>query len=424
MRDSRSGPITFVSQIKKSTDFEITMFECTTCTMLLRLSTLAFRLANVNIVDGKAYIALKEERKWSAANDYCEWAYQTNLAVIEDSTDETFVRDAATAADISTNESLWIGLYDTNNNTFEWIDNTTLNLLNYTNWNTSEPNNNGDCVHKAANDYWINAPCSNTYYPVCDCDLYIGVANSSTWSNGESYCLSTYGTHLATFRNKQEFECLYQTAYSSLTIDSSTSLNVWVGLHENSSNNNWIFSEDSTRLAYEIWNDNEPKINNSNFTCAEIGQDGLNDINCDNSQYFVCNNRRYIGVNELKTWDEAESYCQLMYGTSLATIMTDEQGTNARTAATIAGIDTGDSFWFGFNDISSEGTWEWIDGTTSNGYTNWDDGEPNNSGGDQDCGEISWAGMWFVFFALFCCFCGFVVFLCLFSSLSSHWNFS
>lgn len=41
-------------------------------------------------------------------------------------------------------------------------------------------------------------------------------------------------------------------------------------------------------------------------------------------------------------------------------------------------------WWIGLNDLSVEGTWEWIDGSAVT-YTEWDSGEPSNSGGGEDC---------------------------------------
>ena len=39
--------------------------------------------------------------------------------------------------------------------------------------------------------------------------------------------------------------------------------------------------------------------------------------------------------------------------------------------------------WIGYNDIDTEGTFVWDDGSTST-FTNWVNGEPNQSG-DEDC---------------------------------------
>ena len=38
--------------------------------------------------------------------------------------------------------------------------------------------------------------------------------------------------------------------------------------------------------------------------------------------------------------------------------------------------------WFRFNDLTTEDTWVWADGT-DNSYTKWNGGEPNDSGGNK-----------------------------------------
>ena len=48
--------------------------------------------------------------------------------------------------------------------------------------------------------------------------------------------------------------------------------------------------------------------------------------------------------------------------------------------------------WFGYNDITTEGTWIWADGTPS-GYSNWQPGEPNGNT-NENCGELSNSGTW------------------------------
>ena len=344
-----------------------------------------------NAVKCKAYIGYAETKDWYSANEYCECEYGSNLAVIESSTDDIFVRDAASAADISTSSKIWIGLNDKyNDNTYnEWIDGTS---VTYTNWFDGNPDNDGDCTHlwPAANDAWNDRNCYSTDgYPVCDCNLYIGVSSGLSWSDAESHCLSNYGTHLATWRNKQEFECLYQSAYS-LTSD----LNIWIGLYEYSTNN-WIFIENGDEPVYTQWNPGQPSGDEG---CGEFensgGESSLNDHDCKFSLPFICNNRRYIGVEIKMTWQDAQSYCQTNYHTSLATLMTSEQITNARSAATVAGIGTSESFWCGFNDINNEGTWEWQDSTPTNGYDNWSTNEPNNSGGNQNCAQVYSNGEW------------------------------
>ena len=89
----------------------------------------------------------------------------------------------------------------------------------------------------------------------------------------------------------------------------------------------------------------------------------------------------YCGVDTLMNWTSAESYCQLTFGTHLATIKSSIDNANVR----IAGSG---SVWIGYNDRDNEGTFVWVGGTGDEGYnyTNWQSGEPNeNTPNKQDC---------------------------------------
>eukprot|EP01083_Nonionella_stella_P009367 27006_1 len=45
-----------------------------------------------------------------------------------------------------------------------------------------------------------------------------------------------------------------------------------------------------------------------------------------------------------------------------------------------------DQYWIGLNDVETEGTFLWIDGSEVV-YLNWDSDQPDNAGGVEDCGE-------------------------------------
>jgi hypothetical protein len=64
-----------------------------------------------------------------------------------------------------------------------------------------------------------------------------------------------------------------------------------------------------------------------------------------------------------------------------------DNATENSVVQTFMGADS----WIGANDITTEGTWQWADGS-SLAYSNWNSGEPNNSGGNQDCGYIYFSG--------------------------------
>ena len=90
-------------------------------------------------------------------------------------------------------------------------------------------------------------------------------------------------------------------------------------------------------------------------------------------------------------WTSAESYCESTYGTHLATISSSIDNTYAQIAATNAGINT--HIWIGYNDIDSEGSFTWIDGSGEGNYTNWNTGEPNNDGSGEDCTEMYFSSL-------------------------------
>ena len=78
-----------------------------------------------------------------------------------------------------------------------------------------------------------------------------------------------------------------------------------------------------------------------------------------------------------------------MYGTPLA-IITSQSDQNE-----IISIynERPDYYLIGYNDISDEGSWLWVDGTNGT-YTNWKTNEPNNNG-NEDCAAIAdSAGQW------------------------------
>lgn len=68
------------------------------------------------------------------------------------------------------------------------------------------------------------------------------------------------------------------------------------------------------------------------------------------------------------------------------------------------GFVQGDSAWIGGNDMTNEGSFEWVDGyaamtifsgpgSNPDTYSNWMTGEPN-SNGDEDCVTINSEGLW------------------------------
>ena len=107
-------------------------------------------------------------------------------------------------------------------------------------------------------------------------------------------------------------------------------------------------------------------------------------INCCLSTIYTNTAGSYIGVyddSNTYTWFEALSYCETVYGTSLASIHSSIDETNCNAAR----YDGTANAWIGLSDFASPGTWVWSDGTSYDFTISWKSGEPSNSGGNEDC---------------------------------------
>ena len=105
---------------------------------------------------------------WDDASQYCNNIY-SNLAIISNQND----RNDAIKYCESLNDNCWIGLSDTNDNAFKWING---DELIYTNWDTNQPNkeNNRNCVYMDQNsNKWNDGNCDETNAFLCDYPRYL-----------------------------------------------------------------------------------------------------------------------------------------------------------------------------------------------------------------------------------------------------------
>ena len=85
-------------------------------------------------------------------------------------------------------------------------------------------------------------------------------------------------------------------------------------------------------------------------------------------------------------WNSARSKC-IAWGGDLATVKSyDDNSLMYNTAP------AGSSCWIGLNDIASENTFVWADGSTST-YRLWGGSEPNNYG-NEDCTHTFYSKYW------------------------------
>lgn len=104
-------------------------------------------------------------------------------------------------------------------------------------------------------------------------------------------------------------------------------------------------------------------------------------------------NGYYIGIYDdtnSYTWDEANTYAQVNYGTRLASILSATDMTNALNALVLDG-----PAWIGAHDTNNQGIYEWLDGAPF-AYENFFVGEPNSGVSSAVYMEgSSFFGQWF-----------------------------
>ena len=88
------------------------------------------------------------------------------------------------------------------------------------------------------------------------------------------------------------------------------------------------------------------------------------------------------------SWADARFACASR-GYDLATVTSSEESTLIYNNTSTSGT----SCWIGLNDIDTEGTFTWADGSNST-YRRWYSGQPNNYGGNQDCVETYSGEYW------------------------------
>eukprot|EP01083_Nonionella_stella_P081001 222860_1 len=114
-----------------------------------------------------------------------------------------------------------------------------------------------------------------------------------------------------------------------------------------------------------------------------------NNAPCDRPHVPICQKARgqvygkYIAVRAKRRYDVAARFCEIWYGSKLATITTDEDNTAAMEACNAIDISKR-SCWIGLQRPFET----WADGEDTEGFENWAPGEPNNAGFYENCAEL------------------------------------
>ena len=207
--------------------------------------------------------------------------------------------------------------------------------------------------------------------------------NQFQWINAGTFCQTHCGSHLASIHSQQQYDAAYDIINNN-TFNMSErldSLSVWFGLHLPSIplNSSWQYIDNSTfdfgvNISGGIypWYEDNPNNDDGQY-CAQF--DGLSgylwdDDGCEERRRFICNDcqwnklTKYIIImdkdKKFNNYSQAESYCNNQYDQHLASIHSQSDYDEALTLCTLNSTHCA----IGLNDITTEGQWEYTDGTT------------------------------------------------------------
>ncbi|XP_065254347.1 macrophage mannose receptor 1-like [Emys orbicularis] len=369
----------------------------------------------------------KHMKTWFDARDFCR-AIGGDLASIHSEEDQNVINSLDRAHYY---QSYWMGLsaFDPDRG-FTWSDGSP---VNYENWADGEPNNyDGNEKCAMFNGYtdmqWNDMFCETLGDWVCQIKKgatlkpepsttfeYTYKVSEDGWviyedkayyfshetlpmEKAREYCKKNSGD-LVIIEGESERKFLWRYSFyydfgDSLYIGLSVSLDKKFS---------WI---DGTPINYVAWAPNEPNFSNNEENCVVMyTRTGMwNDLNCGAPNGFICerlNNTTHSIVvptslaplggcpqnwflfnnkcfkifgsseNERLTWHAARTACINLEG-NLASIPSEEVQAFLITHFKDASTDT----WIGLNDVNSEYTFLWTDGSGVY-YTNWANGFPN-----------------------------------------------
>uniref|UniRef100_U3JY95 C-type lectin domain-containing protein n=1 Tax=Ficedula albicollis TaxID=59894 RepID=U3JY95_FICAL len=366
-----------------------------------------------------------QKKSWFEAEEFCR-EIGGNLVTINTREDQILLWQLASEQGLNT-QAFWIGLFLLNpDEGFAWIDGSP---VIYENWEENEPNNYEELEHcvmfnRSPQMRWNDLRCDHLLNWICETKKELVVQNNR--HSYENYQLTNDGWII--YENKQyyfskehvhmeEARRICQRNFADLVVIEKESKRrfLWQYIYTKHRGKSYFiglvvsFDQrfrwlDDTPVNYVAWAPNEPNFANNDENCVIMSKDfGFwKDISCALKNAFICerHNSTYSGFaptvlpplggcpetwllfknkcykifgsreEDKLTWHSARSVCRELGG-NLASIHNNQ----VQAFLTFHLKDVASETWIGLNDINSEDTYLWTDGSVFD-YSNWAQGFP------------------------------------------------
>ncbi|XP_072781570.1 macrophage mannose receptor 1 isoform X2 [Taeniopygia guttata] len=366
-----------------------------------------------------------QKKSWFEAEEFCR-EIGGNLVTINTREDQILLWQLASDKGLNT-QTFWIGLFLLNpDEGFAWIDGSP---VIYENWEENEPNNYEELEHcvmfnGSPQMRWNDLRCEHLLNWICETKKGTLIKPEANYKL--DYQLTKDGWII--YENKQyyfskehvhmeEARRICQKNFADLVVIEKESKRrfLWQYIYTKHRGKSYFiglvvsFDQrfrwlDDSPVNYVAWAPNEPNFANNDENCVIMSEEfGLwKDINCAVKNAFICerHNSTYSGFaptvlpplggcpetwllfnnkcykifgsreEEKLTWHSARSVCRELGG-NLASIHNNQ----VQAFLTFHLKDVANETWIGLNDINSEHTYLWTDGSIFD-YSNWARGFP------------------------------------------------
>lgn len=332
-----------------------------------------------------------------------------------------------------TDQTLWIGGRSKLDSSYEWLDGSVFDFIN---WAEGEPNNfldQEDCIgmYTRASGYWNDQNCAHTEGRICKRPHHATLPPAQSTVAPEGHCPSgwlhvgskcfKFFTERLTFDDARTACQAQGPGVDMISVHSSSEqahlsaalgqmqVNTWLGMR-NERGFHWV---DQSAVTYTNWAPGEPNGHYYGEECVEAySNDGRwNDVPCSNLNGYVCmmkqdpnvgthsppptcappldNYLNYSGscyklVSTPTSWQDAEDAC-VSEGAHLASV----QHVSEQSFLWVLALDTGvEDMWIGLNNLKDKVQYRWSDDWPTI-YTNWAKNEPNTNQTDYNCVRLS-----------------------------------